>query len=161
MSFHPLHDKNLLSAGKHLTSHMERSLNTLTFMNMMPFGDGPKAYLSAWANPSMDEAMSITHPTTREQGGVLPSFMNNTNDPAVMVSFRQGMYRVISNNVGVRASHIISEVADTAGTSAIGGDHEEKREEEAARTKTARRSSEGWEGNFTKRIFFIQCLVSI
>ena len=71
-------------------SHMELSLNTLMFANVMAFGDGPKASLSAWGNPSMDEAMSITHPTTREQGGVLPSFLNNTKDPAVMVSLRQG-----------------------------------------------------------------------
>jgi hypothetical protein len=73
-----------------------------------------------------------------------------------MVSFRQGTYSIIWNDVGVRSSHIISEVTDTAGTCAIGGDHVLKKGQRRRQPEPRQQKDHctvHWEGDFNKQFF--------
>jgi hypothetical protein len=57
--------------------------------------------------------------------------------------------------VGVRSSHIVSEVADTAGTCAIGGDHMfwRKARGGSSRSQDSEQIIVRWEGDFNKQNF--------
>jgi hypothetical protein len=56
----------------------------------------------------IDDTTSTTRPTSKP----VSPFLYVMKDPAVMEILREGRYRVIWNEVGVSASHVIWDISD-------------------------------------------------